>query len=147
MTCFPSYCPSYLSTTTTCTAAYCCCRKHIATTKAVQALFVHCATVVVSTLCLPTPPSVYANVDVIANKSTSISKTMFATHVDEMHCNRGEGFEIEFKVSVCLCVCVSVCTSVCMRVCVHVRQAGEQYTYIIHVELTLIQCSVLYCFG
>ena len=66
---------------------------------------------------------------------------MFATHVDEMHCNRGEGFEREFKVSVRVCVCV------CTRVCVHVRQTGEQYTYIIHVELTLTQCSVLYCLG
>ena len=63
------------------------------------------------------PQSVYANVDVKAQKSTTVSKTMFATHVNEMHCNRGEGFETEFKVCVYTCVCVHVC--VCLRV--HVK--------------------------
>ena len=37
--------------------------------------------------------SVYANVDVKVQKSTTVSKTMFATHVNEMNCNGGEGFE------------------------------------------------------
>ena len=54
-------------------------------------------------------PSVYANVDVKAQKSTTVSKTMFANHVNEMHCNRGEGFEREFKVCVCMCVFKSAC--------------------------------------
>ena len=60
----------------------------------------------------------YANVDVKAQKSTTVSKTMFATHVNEMHCNRGEGFEAEFKVFVCTCACVCMCVCVCVCVCV-----------------------------
>ena len=55
----------------------------------------------------------YANVDVKAQKSTTVSKTMFATHVNEMHCNRGEGFEREFEVS--MCVCVRTCVRACAK--------------------------------
>ena len=47
--------------------------------------------------------AVYANVDITAHKSSSISKTMFSAHVSEMHHNRDEGFEKEFKVrSICV---------------------------------------------
>ena len=46
----------------------------------------------------------YGNVDIKAHKSNSISKTMFSVHVNEMHCNRDEGFKREFEVSV-YCVC------------------------------------------
>ena len=91
---------------------------HCCTCASTIALLRHSPCVKLFTL----PPSVYANVDVKAQKSTTVSKTMFATHVNEMHCNRGEGFEREFKVSRCVCVfaraCVCVCVSVCLCVCV-----------------------------
>ena len=92
-----------------------------------QYILLHCCTCVkLFTL----PPSVYANVDVKAQKSTTVSKTLFATHVNEMHCNRGEGFEREFEVSMCVCVyvhacvrtSVHACTCVCVRACVCVQR-------------------------
>ena len=65
---------------------------------------------------------------------------MFATHVDEMHCNRGEGFEREFKVRMCVCVCVYVS----VRVCVCVKYESVSECGMVHnPELTLTQCSVV----
>ena len=73
-------------------------------------------------------PSVYANVDVKAQESTAVSKTMFATHVNEMHCNRGEGFEREFKVCVCTCVCV------CVYECMYVDVSVNTHTNVLVAE-------------
>jgi len=84
--------------------------RHCCTCASTIALLRHSPCVKLFTL----PPSVYANVDVKAQKSTAVSKTMFATHVNEMHCNRGEGFEREFEVS------MYVCVRACMRVCAFV---------------------------
>ena len=47
---------------------------------------------------IPLICAVYGNVDITVHKSSSISRTMFAAHVSEMHCNRDEGFEREFMV-------------------------------------------------
>ena len=68
----------------------------------------------------------YANVDVKAQKSTTVSKTMFVNHVNEMHCNRGEGFEREFEVSMCVCVRACVCTTVHACTCVCVRACAKK---------------------
>ena len=92
-------------------------------TQALPALLLHYTCVKLFTL----PPSVYANVDVKAQKSTTVSKTMFATHVNEMHCNRGEGFEREFEVSMYVCV----------RVCVNGEYAHTQPQCYVHSKYLL----------
>ena len=69
--------------------------------------------VLVPTIFYPVILPVYGNVDGKVHKSNSISKAMFAAHVNAMHRNRDEGFETEFEVSV---YCVRVCA--CVFACV-----------------------------
>ena len=76
---------------------YRCCRKKLQLEQCKHYWF---TIVLVPTILYPVILPVYGNVDIKVHKSNSISKAMFAAHVNAMHRNRDEGFEREFEVSV-----------------------------------------------